>query len=271
MNKVLFLILILVACSMKAEGEKRSQMPSCLVDTVCPGDRNSIACWGGRVILPKKDSFTDAVLARSLGLYLMEMVGDTMVVVTDNRRFFYNNSLQNVSAKELRRQYKKPYKISYVWKRDWEPASYNIISSKTDTLIFGRFMTDNDFSLTAGNVESRFCDSENLQKGASAKRLASELGFVWSSQYVPKYMLLIFAPYVGKIWYSKYNIGYRPYEDKYPCAFIHLFYNKILVSIVYDKNQNPTVGNIKLTTHHGNNLYEDYVLFPMQENSNNRK
>lgn len=262
MNKILFLILMLVACSMTAKGENRRGMYSCPVDTASSGSRDSIACWGGRVILPKKDTFTDAVLARSLGLYLMEMVGDTMVVVTDNRRFFYNNSIQNISAKELRRRYKKPYKIRYAWNPDWPPANYKIVTSKTDTLIFGRYMDDNDFSLTAGNVESRFCDSENLQKGASVKRLASELGFVWSSQYAPKYMLIIFAPYIGEIWYSKYNIGYRPYEDKYPCAFPLLFYNKILVSIAYDKEYNPIVENIKLTTHHSHTLYEDYILFP---------
>ena len=271
MNKVLFLILILVACSMNAEGEKRYQISSGLVDTVSPDNRNKIACWGGRMILPKNDSFTDAVLARSLGLYLMEIVSDTMVVLTDNRLFFYSNSLQNISAKELRRRYRKPYKIRDARNPYWAPANYKIVTSKKDTLIFGRFMDDEVFGLTAGNVESRFCDSENLQKGASVKRLASELGFVWSSQYAPKYVLIIFAPYVGKIWYSKYNIGYRPYEDKYPCAFIRLFYNKILVSMVYDENQNPTIGNIKLTTHHDNNLYEDYVLFPEQEDSDNHK
>lgn len=102
-------------------------------------------------IFPKYDSFEYAVLARSLGLYLVGIVKDTMVVVTDNRKYFYNNSLQNLTTKELKKRYRSKFKI--YMEETSGPADYAILTNKTDTLIFGRFMDDEVFSLTTGSVE----------------------------------------------------------------------------------------------------------------------
>ena len=131
-----------------------SQGPYYSCDTMCYHSKIGVR------IFPKYDSFEYAVLARSLGLYLVGIVKDTMVVVTDNRKYYYNNSLQNLTTKELKKRYKSKFKIDI--QDRYDRADYAILTNKTDTLIFDRFMDDEVFSLTTGSVEGKFCDTDNL-------------------------------------------------------------------------------------------------------------
>lgn len=210
-------------------------------------------------IFPKKDTFEYAVLARSLGLYLVGIVKDTMVIVTDNRKCFYNNSLQNIATRELKKRYKHKFKIDIGERND--PADYAILSNQTDTLIFGRFMNDDVFSLTAGSVEGKFCDADYLQAGAYCTDIATELGFVWDDKYHVKYIALLFADTAWDTWYSKYHIGYRPHIEKYPVAFPLLFYNCILLNLDYDDSEKAFVKHIRISACYGEEkLYRDYQL-----------
>ena len=147
-----------------------SQGPYYSCDTMCYHSKIGVR------IFPKYDSFEYAVLARSLGLYLVGIVKDTMVVVTDNRKYYYNNSLQNLTTKELKKRYKSKFKIDI--QDRYDRADYAILTNKTDTLIFDRSGEDELFDLLAGSVEGKFCDTDDLQAGVYCANIASELGFV---------------------------------------------------------------------------------------------
>ena len=211
-----------------------AQGPYLSGDTICYHSKIGVR------IFPKYDSFEYAVLARSLGLYLVGIVKDTMVVITDNRKYFYNNSLQNLTTKELKKRYKSKFKIDI--QDRYDRADYAILTNKTDTLIFGRYMDDGVFSLTNGSVEGKFCDTDNLQAGVYCANIASELGFVWDDKYPVKHMLIMRAGTEGNTWYTKYEIGHRPFLDKE--AFIPLFYDTILLNLDHDSSGKSFVKRI---------------------------
>ena len=209
-----------------------SQGPYYSCDTMCYHSKIGVR------IFPKYDSF--AVLARSLGLYLVGIVKDTMVVVTDNRKYYYNNSLQNLTTKELKKRYKSKFKIDI--QDRYDRADYAILTNKTDTLIFDRSGEDELFDLLAGSVEGKFCDTDDLQAGVYCANIASELGFVWDDKYPVKHMLIMRAGTEGNTWYTKYEIGHRPFLDKE--AFIPLFYDTILLNLDHDSSGKSFVKRI---------------------------
>ena len=211
-----------------------AQGPYLSGDTICYHSKIGVR------IFPKYDSFEYAVLARSLGLYLVGIVKDTMVVITDNRKYFYNNSLQNLTTKELKKRYKSKFKIDI--QDRYDRADYAILTNKTDTLIFGRYMDDEVFSLTTGSVEGKFCDTDNLQAGVYCANIASELGFVWDDKYPVKHIVIMRAGTEGNTWYTKYEIGHRPFLDKE--AFIPLFYDTILLNLDHDSSGKSFVKRI---------------------------
>ena len=216
-------------------------------------------------IFPKYDSFEYAVLARSLGLYLVGIVKDTMVVITDNRKYFYNNSLQNLTTKELKKRYRSKFKI--YMEETSGPANYAILTNKTDTLIFGRYMDDGVFSLTTGSVEGKFCDTDNLQAGVYCANIASELGFVWDDKYPVKHMVIMCAGTdEGNTWYDKYEIGHRRYIDKFPGASTPLFYNTILLNLDHDSSGKSFVKRIRISWfRREESLYKDYDFHDADE------
>ena len=212
-----------------------SQGPYYSCDTMCYHSKIGVR------IFPKYDSFEYAVLARSLGLYLVGIVKDTMVVVTDNRKYYYNNSLQNLTTKELKKRYKSKFKIDI--QDRYDRADYAILTNKTDTLIFDRSGEDELFDLLAGSVEGKFCDTDDLQAGVYCANIASELGFVWDDKYPVKHMVIMCAGTdEGNTWYDKYEIGHRPFLDKE--AFIPLFYDTILLNLDHDSSGKSFVKRI---------------------------
>lgn len=211
-----------------------AQGPYLSGDTICYHSKIGVR------IFPKYDSFEYAVLARSLGLYLVGIVKDTMVVITDNRKYFYNNSLQNLTTKELKKRYRSKFKI--YMEETSGPANYAILTNKTDTLIFDRSGEDELFDLLAGSVEGKFCDTDDLQAGVYCANIASELGFVWDDKYPVKHMLIMRAGTEGNTWYTKYEIGHRPFLDKE--AFIPLFYDTILLNLDHDSSGKSFVKRI---------------------------
>ena len=214
-----------------------SQGPYYSCDTMCYHSKIGVR------IFPKYDSFEYAVLARSLGLYLVGIVKDTMVVVTDNRKYYYNNSLQNLTTKELKKRYKSKFKIDI--QDRYDRADYAILTNKTDTLIFDRSGEDELFDLLAGSVEGKFCDTDDLQAGVYCANIASELGFVWDDKYPVKHMVIMCAGTdEGNTWYDKYEIGHRRYIDKFPGASTPLFYNTILLNLDHDSSGKSFVKRI---------------------------
>ena len=211
-----------------------AQGPYLSGDTICYHSKIGVR------IFPKYDSFEYAVLARSLGLYLVGIVKDTMVVITDNRKYLYNNSLQNLTTKELKKRYRSKFKI--YMEETSGPANYAILNNKTDTLIFSRPGEDELFDLLAGSVEGKFCDTDDLQAGVYCANIASELGFVWDDKYPVKHMLIMRAGTEGNTWYTKYEIGHRPFLDKE--AFIPLFYDTILLNLDHDSSGKSFVKRI---------------------------
>ena len=216
-------------------------------------------------IFPKYDSFEYAVLARSLGLYLVGIVKDTMVVVTDNRKYYYNNSLQNLTTKELKKRYKSKFKIDI--QDRYDRADYAILTNKTDTLIFDRDVDDELFDLLAGSVEGKFCDTDDLQAGVYCANIASELGFVWDDKYPVKHMVIMCAGTdEGNTWYDKYEIGHRRYIDKFPGASTPLFYNTILLNLDHDSSGKSFVKRIRITWfRREESLYKDYDFHDADE------
>ena len=214
-----------------------SQGPYYSCDTMCYHSKIGVR------IFPKYDSFEYAVLARSLGLYLVGIVKDTMVVVTDNRKYYYNNSLQNLTTKELKKRYKSKFKIDI--QDRYDRADYAILTNKTDTLIFDRSGEDELFDLLAGSVEGKFCDTDDLQAGVYCANIASELGFVWDDKYPVKHMVIMCAGTdEGNTWYDKYEIGHRRYIDKLPVASTPLFYNTIFLNLDHDSSGKSFVKRI---------------------------
>ena len=211
-----------------------AQGPYLSGDTICFHSKIGVR------IFPKYDSFEYAVLARSLGLYLVGIVKDTMVVITDNRKYFYNNSLQNLTTKELKKRYRSKFKI--YMEETSGPANYAILTNKTDTLIFDRSGEDELFDLLAGSVEGKFCDTDDLQAGVYCANIASELGFVWDDKYPVKHIVIMRAGTEGNTWYTKYEIGHRPFLDKE--AFIPLFYDTILLNLDHDSSGKSFVKRI---------------------------
>ena len=211
-----------------------AQGPYLSGDTICYHSKIGVR------IFPKYDSFEYAVLARSLGLYLVGIVKDTMVVITDNRKYFYNNSLQNLTTKELKKRYRSKFKI--YMEETSGPANYAILTNKTDTLIFDRSGEDELFDLLAGSVEGKFCDTDDLQAGVYCANIASELGFVWDDKYPVKHIVIMRAGTEGNTWYTKYEIGHRPFLDKE--AFIPLFYDTILLNLDHDSSGKSFVKRI---------------------------
>ena len=234
-----------------------SQGPYFSGDTVCHHPKVGVR------IFPKYDSFEYAVLARSLGLYLVGIVKDTMVVVTDNRKYYYNNSLQNLTTKELKKRYRSKFKI--YMEETSGPADYAILTNKTDTLIFGRFMDDEVFSLTTGSVEGKFCDTDNLQAGVYCANIASELGFVWDDKYPVRHIVIMRAGSEGYTWHDKYEIGHRRYIDKLPVAFTPLFYDTILLNLDHDSSGKSFVKRIRITWCYRDSLYKDYDFHDADE------
>ena len=163
-----------------------------------------------------------------------------MVVVTDNRKYYYNNSLQNLTTKELKKRYKSKFNIDI--QDRYDRADYAILTNKTDTLIFDRSGEDELFDLLAGSVEGKFCDTDDLQAGVYCANIASELGFVWDDKYPVKHMLIMRAGTEGNTWYTKYEIGHRPFLDKE--AFIPLFYDTILLNLDHDSSGKSFVKRI---------------------------
>lgn len=232
-----------------------SQGPYYSCDTMCYHSKIGVR------IFPKYDSFEYAVLARSLGLYLVGIVKDTMVVITDNRKYFYNNSLQNLTTKELKKRYRSKFKI--YMEETSGPANYAILTNKTDTLIFDRSGEDELFDLLAGSVEGKFCDTDDLQAGVYCANIASELGFVWDDKYPVKHMLIMRAGTEGNTWYTKYEIGHRPFLDKE--AFIPLFYDTILLNLDHDSSGKSFVKRIRITWCYRDSLYKDYDFHDADE------
>ena len=233
-----------------------SQGPYYSCDTMCYHSKIGVR------IFPKYDSFEYAVLARSLGLYLVGIVKDTMVVITDNRKYFYNNSLQNLTTKELKKRYRSKFKI--YMEETSGPANYAILTNKTDTLIFDRSGEDELFDLLAGSVEGKFCDTDDLQAGVYCANIASELGFVWDDKYPVKHMLIMRAGTEGNTWYTKYEIGHRPFLDKE--AFIPLFYDTILLNLDHDSSGKSVVKRIRISWfRREESLYKDYDFHDADE------
>ena len=232
-----------------------SQGPYYSCDTMCYHSKIGVR------IFPKYDSFEYAVLARSLGLYLVGIVKDTMVVVTDNRKYFYNNSLQNLTTKELKKRYKSKFKIDI--QDRYDRADYAILTNKTDTLIFDRSGEDELFDLLAGSVEGKFCDTDNLQAGVYCANIASELGFVWDDKYPVKHIVIMRAGTEGNTWYTKYEIGHRPFLDKE--AFIPLFYDTILLNLDHDSSGKSFVKRIRISWCYRDSLYKDYDFHDADE------
>ena len=236
-----------------------SQGPYYSCDTMCYHSKIGVR------IFPKYDSFEYAVLARSLGLYLVGIVKDTMVVVTDNRKYYYNNSLQNLTTKELKKRYKSKFKIDI--QDRYDRADYAILTNKTDTLIFDRSGEDELFDLLAGSVEGKFCDTDDLQAGVYCANIASELGFVWDDKYPVKHMVIMCAGTdEGNTWYDKYEIGHRRYIDKFPGASTPLFYNTILLNLDHDSSGKSFVKRIRITWfRREESLYKDYDFHDADE------
>ena len=236
-----------------------SQGPYYSCDTMCYHSKIGVR------IFPKYDSFEYAVLARSLGLYLVGIVKDTMVVVTDNRKYYYNNSLQNLTTKELKKRYKSKFKIDI--QDRYDRADYAILTNKTDTLIFDRSGEDELFDLLAGSVEGKFCDTDDLQAGVYCANIASELGFVWDDKYPVKHMVIMCAGTdEGNTWYDKYEIGHRRYIDKFPGASTPLFYNTILLNLDHDSSGKSFVKRIRISWfRREESLYKDYDFHDADE------
>ena len=187
-----------------------------------------------------------------------------MVVITDNRKYFYNNSLQNLTTKELKKRYRSKFKI--YMEETSGPANYAILTNKTDTLIFGRYMDDGVFSLTTGSVEGKFCDTDNLQAGVYCANIASELGFVWDDKYPVKHIVIMRAGSEGNTWHDKYEIGHRRYIDKLPVAFTPLFYNTIWLNLDHDSSGKSFVKRIRITwCRREESLYKDYDFHDADE------
>ena len=236
-----------------------AQGPYLSGDTICYHSKIGVR------IFPKYDSFEYAVLARSLGLYLVGIVKDTMVVITDNRKYFYNNSLQNLTTKELKKRYKSKFKIDI--QDRYDRADYAILTNKTDTLIFDRSGEDELFDLLAGSVEGKFCDTDDLQAGVYCANIASELGFVWDDKYPVKHMVIMCAGTdEGNTWYDKYEIGHRRYIDKFPGASTPLFYNTILLNLDHDSSGKSFVKRIRISWfRREESLYKDYDFHDADE------
>ena len=236
-----------------------SQGPYYSCDTMCYHSKIGVR------IFPKYDSFEYAVLARSLGLYLVGIVKDTMVVVTDNRKYYYNNSLQNLTTKELKKRYKSKFKIDI--QDRYDRADYAILTNKTDTLIFDRSGEDELFDLLAGSVEGKFCDTDDLQAGVYCANIASELGFVWDDKYPVKHMVIMCAGTdEGNTWYDKYEIGHRRYIDKLPVASTPLFYNTIFLNLDHDSSGKSFVKRIRISWfRREESLYKDYDFHDADE------
>ena len=101
---------------------------------------------------------------------------------------------------------------------------------------------DELFDLLAGSVEGKFCDTDDLQAGVYCANIASDLGFVWDDKYPVKHIVIMRAGTEGNTWYTKYEIGHRPFLDRE--AFIPLFYDTILLNLDHDSSGKSFVKRI---------------------------
>ena len=162
----------------------------------------------------------------------------------------------------MKKRYKSKFKIDI--QDRYDRADYAILTNKTDTLIFDRSGEDELFDLLAGSVEGKFCDTDDLQAGVYCANIASELGFVWDDKYPVKHIVIMRAGTEGNTWYTKYEIGHRPFLDKE--AFIPLFYDTILLNLDHDSSGKSFVKRIRITWfRREESLYKDYDFHDADE------
>ena len=168
----------------------------------------------------RNDTIT-ACLAHELGIYLVGIIGDTLLVITDVPQLFDNKGVNQVKYKDLQTPYYKCVKTRYGKRRAAR------LTTDTDTLIFLRYEGADRYSLLKAKTSGAVWSASFFVLPDGIDSFFKTFGPILNFDY--KHIFHMVARPLGsheRIWYSEYNIPMRETKSLYKTIEWSLYRNE---------------------------------------------
>ena len=195
-------------------------------DHIVGHDKDTLIVTDGKVVygkrlFPVRNDTITACLAHELGVYLVGIVGDTLLVITDVPQLFDNKGINHVKYKNLQVPYYKCIKTKNGKRRGAR------LTTDTDTLIFLCDEGADSYSLLKAKTSGRDWSASFFMLPDGIASFFNTFGPILNFDY--KHIFHMVARPLGsheRIWYSEYHIPMRETKCLYNVVKWSLYRNE---------------------------------------------
>lgn len=216
--RILYLLFFLQCVNLQLHAENVECLYSQDNDTLIVNDGKVV--YGKRLFPVRNDTIT-ACLAHELGVYLVGIIGDTLLVITDVPQLFDNKSVNHVKYKDLQMPYYKCVKTRYGKRRAAR------LTTDTDTLIFLRDEGADRYSLLKAKTSGMVWAASFFVLPDGIDSFFKTFGPILNFDY--KHIYHMVARPLGsheRIWYSEYSIPMHEIKSLYKAIEWNLYRNE---------------------------------------------